>query len=72
VAARGTHHLRVSKQIKAKQAITAVETLDAEARQEEIARMLAGSQVTDAARQAALSLIEDAEPAKKPAKRMRA
>lgn len=64
VAARGAHHLRVSKQMKAKQAITEVETLDAKARQEEIARMLAGTQVTDAARKAALSLLEDmAEPA---------
>jgi DNA repair protein RecN (Recombination protein N) len=59
VAARGAHHLRVLKQTKAKQAITGVEILDAETRQEEIARMLAGTQVTDAARKAALSLMED-------------
>ncbi|MDX2028261.1 MAG: DNA repair protein RecN [Alphaproteobacteria bacterium] len=71
VAARGANHLRVSKQSKAKQTVTSVETLDAEARREEIARMLAGTQVTDAARQAALSLMEDAEDIaiKKPAKR---
>jgi DNA repair protein RecN (Recombination protein N) len=70
VAARGAHHLRVTKQTKAKQAITAVETLDAKARQEEIARMLAGTQVTDAARKAALSLMEDfTGPAKKPVRR---
>lgn len=73
VAARGNHHLRVLKEMKAKQAVTAVETLDAAARQEEIARMLAGTQVTDAARKAALSLLEDApEPTKKSAKRARA
>ena len=59
VAARGAHHLRVLKQTKAKEAFTEVETLDAKARQEEIARMLAGAQVTDAARKAALSLLED-------------
>ncbi|MGE3622485.1 MAG: DNA repair protein RecN [Bdellovibrionales bacterium] len=63
VAALASHHLRVSKQIKARQAITSVEILDPPSRQEEIARMLAGAQVTDAARKAALSLLEDmAEP----------
>ncbi len=72
VAARGSHHLRVLKETKAKQAATRVETLDQAARQEEIARMLAGSQVTDAARKAAASLIEDSAPAAKPAKRARA
>jgi DNA repair protein RecN (Recombination protein N) len=61
VAARGAHHLRVSKRTKAKQAVTEVEILDDKARREEIARMLAGAQVTDAARQAAESLIGDAE-----------
>lgn len=73
VAARGAHHLRVLKQIKAKQAMTEVERLDTNARLEEIARMLAGTQVTDAARKAAASLIENAaEPTKKAAKRARA
>jgi len=71
VAARGGHHLRVLKQTNAKQAITDVETLSVNARREEIARMLAGSQVTDAARQAALSLLEDQviSDLKKPVKR---
>jgi DNA repair protein RecN (Recombination protein N) len=70
VAARGSNHLRVLKQTKSNQATTEVETLDTEARREEIARMLAGAQVTDAARQAALSLLEDtAETAKRPKKR---
>lgn len=70
VAARGQHHLRVLKQTKAKQATTGVETLDESARVEEIARMLAGTQITEAARQAALSLLDDIAPAaKKPATR---
>ena len=60
VAARGNHHLRVHKSTKAKQTTTQIETLDESARVEEIARMLAGSQITDAARQAAISLINDA------------
>ena len=72
VAARGSYHLRVLKETKARQAATRIEVLDAAARQEEIARMLAGAQVTDAARKAALSLIEDATPAAKSAKRARA
>ena len=46
VAARGIHHLHVVKKLRAKKSITEVETLDADARQEEIARMLAGTQVT--------------------------
>jgi DNA repair protein RecN (Recombination protein N) len=73
VAARGNIHLRVSKQVKSKQAVTQVEALDAAARREEIARMLAGSQVTDAARQAAESLLEDTEEAvdKKTPRRIR-
>ena len=68
VAARGNHHLRVSKRVRGKQALTEAEALDQTARVEEIARMLAGAQVTEAARKAALSLLDDAAPAK-PAKR---
>lgn len=59
VAARGATHLRVSKRVKGKTASTEVETLDSAERREEIARMLAGSAVTDAARHAAQSLLED-------------
>ena len=69
VAARGNNHLRVAKRMKSGQAVTDVETLDIAARREEIARMLAGSQITNAAREAAQSLLEDAgiiEPPKAP------
>lgn len=59
VAARGQTHLRVSKHVGKGLALTRVETLDSAARREEIARMLAGSRVTDAARQAAESLLEE-------------
>ena len=58
VAARGTTHLRVLKQVKGKQASTLVEALEALDRREEIARMLAGTKVTDAARHAAQSLMD--------------
>jgi DNA repair protein RecN (Recombination protein N) len=53
VAARGAHHWRVAK----REAVTSVDELDPETRQEEIARMLSGRTVTAEARAAAASLI---------------
>jgi len=57
VAARGHHHWRIAKALLDDGARTAVEVLDAAARREEIARMLAGARVTDEARAAADSLL---------------
>jgi len=58
VAARGHHHWRVAKREARQGAMTTcLEPLAAEARREEIARMLAGAQVTDEARAAAASLM---------------
>ena len=57
VAARADHHFRISKVAAGDGALTRVEPLVDEARREEIARMLAGARVTDAARAAADSLI---------------
>lgn len=59
VAARAQHHFRISKggEAEAAKIATRVETLDAPARREEIARMLAGATVTDEARAAADRLI---------------
>jgi DNA repair protein RecN (Recombination protein N) len=57
VAARADAHWRVSKS-GGDQLATRVETLDAVAREEEIARMLAGATVTDAARAAARALMD--------------
>ena len=57
VAARADAHWRVSKRTAGERAATAVETLTPAAREEEIARMLAGAEVTDAARAAARALI---------------
>ncbi len=59
VAARGTNHLRVSKRAEGKRTVTDVDILGAKARREEIARMLAGAHVTDAARKAADSLLQE-------------
>jgi DNA repair protein RecN (Recombination protein N) len=57
VAARATQQLRVAKQVKGERAATLVEPLNRGERREEIARMLAGERVTDAARAAADSLL---------------
>ncbi len=57
VAARGMAHLRVAKQAAGKAVRTQVIALDGAARREEIARMLAGETVTEAARAAADSLL---------------
>jgi DNA repair protein RecN (Recombination protein N) len=60
VAARGASHLRVSKLTAKGRAETRVERLDGTERREEIARMLAGETVTEAARAAADSLLGSA------------
>ena len=60
VAARGDHHWRVSKHSKGGTTTTRVDELDAAARREEIARMLAGEKVTDEARAAATKLMSAA------------
>jgi DNA repair protein RecN (Recombination protein N) len=57
VAARGTAHLRVSKHAAQDRVQTSVAPLDGGERREEIARMLAGETVTEAARAAADSLL---------------
>ncbi|HAX91706.1 MAG TPA: DNA repair protein RecN, partial [Rhodospirillaceae bacterium] len=65
VAALGGHHLRVSKSTKAQTTTTNVEPLSRDERIEEIARMLAGTATTDAARDAARALMGDHAPAPK-------
>ncbi len=57
VAARAAHHWQVSKQQKGAETSSRVRPLDSEERQEEIARMLSGAEVTDEARAAAGRLI---------------
>lgn len=58
VASRGVRHWRVSKSGGAAQVVTSIETLDHDERREEIARMLAGAEVTEEARAAANSLLQ--------------
>lgn len=57
VAALGGHHWRVEKHQRADATLSTVVRLDAAARIDEIARMLSGDTVTDAAREAAKALI---------------
>jgi DNA repair protein RecN (Recombination protein N) len=61
VAARGAHHWRVAKLEAQRMAVTRVEELDPDTRQEEIARMLSGTTITAEARAAAKSLIAGAQ-----------
>lgn len=57
VAARADAHWRIAKAGEGERLRTAVEPLSAEPREEEIARMLAGAEITDAARAAARALM---------------
>ena len=61
VAARGSAHFRVAKAVERGRGVTSVEPLTGAARREEVARMLAGETVTEAARAAADSLLSGAE-----------
>jgi DNA repair protein RecN (Recombination protein N) len=63
VAARAQNHYRIAKSDVGvgERVATGVSRLDAAERREEIARMLAGAEITQEARAAALSLIEKAE-----------
>ncbi|WP_136645763.1 DNA repair protein RecN [Tabrizicola sp. YIM 78059] len=57
VAAFGTRHWRVEKRVAGDQTLSSVTALPEEERVEEIARMLAGDTVTEAARAAARALL---------------
>ena len=62
VAARASNHFLISKEAvdKAERVVTRVAPLEANPRQEEIARMLAGATITEEARAAAARLLEAA------------
>jgi DNA repair protein RecN (Recombination protein N) len=62
IAARADHHWRVEKTTRGDRAMVSARALEPELRREEIARMLAGANVTDAARAAADSLLARAAP----------
>ncbi|PYC48588.1 DNA repair protein RecN [Litorivita pollutaquae] len=58
VAALGAYHLRVQKRVEDGMTLSTVTALDAGERTDEIARMLSGDTITDAARAAAKALIK--------------
>jgi DNA repair protein RecN (Recombination protein N) len=58
VAALGGHHWRVQKTVEGEQTLSTVIALDPAARVDEIARMVSGDTVTDAAREAAKALLD--------------
>jgi DNA repair protein RecN (Recombination protein N) len=60
VAARADHHLTVAKRSHGERTMVEVRTLDQTARRREIARMLAGAEITEAAQAAAASLLVSA------------
>lgn len=57
VAALGQHHLRVSKSLVNGQTLSAIETLNEDARVEEVARMLGGLEITETTRQHAKEML---------------
>jgi len=61
VAALGGHHFRVAKAVDGEVTRTDVAPLDADQRVDEVARMLAGDVITEAARTAARSLLSAAD-----------
>lgn len=63
VAARGNTHYFIEKTLHQNSTTTHIHALDAEARHEELARMLSGARITDEARQAARQLLQDCNAA---------
>lgn len=61
IAAMGNHHLLIEKNAQKDRTFTDVHSMDAEARVREIARMLAGDQITEATLENARELLKAAE-----------
>lgn len=58
IAAMGDHHLRISKSVRDGRSYTNVRPMDRAQRVDEIARLLSGEQISDAARRNAEELLE--------------
>ncbi|MGH7342095.1 MAG: DNA repair protein RecN, partial [Candidatus Rokuibacteriota bacterium] len=58
IAARGTTHFRIDKNVRSGRTVTSVERLTDAGRVEELARMLGGTVVTDRARAAAREMLD--------------
>ncbi|MFA7495729.1 MAG: DNA repair protein RecN [Acidithiobacillus sp.] len=62
VAAQGHQHLRVEKQVQDGQTLSAIRTLNPAERQQEIARMLGGIEISAAVSEAAAALLTGVDP----------
>jgi DNA repair protein RecN (Recombination protein N) len=71
IAARATSHFHIDKRVRGDRTLTTVTRMDDEQRIDEIARMIGGSQVTDAARSTARDLLA-AGGAERPARKAKA
>lgn len=60
IAAMGDHHLRIAKSVQGGRSFTAVSPMDQAHRVDEIARLLSGEQISDAARRNAEELLDAA------------
>lgn len=60
IAAMGDHHLRIAKSVQGGRSFTAVSPMDRARRVDEIARLLSGEQISDAARRNAEELLDAA------------
>lgn len=60
VASKGTQHLHVSKAVHGEKTVTSVQLLDKEARIQELAKMISGTEITEAARENAINLLQSA------------
>lgn len=60
IAAKGNLHFKVSKSHEAEITTSQIRNLDSDARVIELAQMLSGAQVTEAAKQNALELLNQA------------
>lgn len=60
IAAMGDHHLRIAKSVQGGRSFTAVSPMDRAHRVDEIARLLSGEQISDAARRNAEELLDAA------------
>ena len=61
IAAMGDHHLRISKSVRGGRSYTDVSPMDRAHRVDEIARLLSGEQISDAARRNAEALLDGAK-----------
>lgn len=68
IAARGSHHLTISKRVEAGRTMSRVQVVENESRQREVARLLSGADITNASLDQAAELLASpsGEPALKP------